>query len=80
MIDDLIKAFRDAGIQVPQDIAKDVEVRMRRQYGGERVYVASLPKQRRQVQLAKLEKMTQINMSVATGIPVRTIRRLRNGR
>ena len=80
MIDDLIKAFRDAGIQVPQDVAKDVEVRMRRQYGGERVYVASLPKQRRQVQLAKLEKMTQINMSVATGIPVRTIRRLRNGR
>lgn len=80
MIDDLIKAFRDAGIAVPQEVARDVEVQMRRQYGGERVYVASLPKQRRQVQLAKLEKMTQINMSVATGIPVRTIRRLRNGR
>ena len=80
MIDDLIKAFRDAGLDVPQNIAKDAELQIRRQYGGERVYVASLPKQRRQAQLAKLEKMTQINMSVATGIPVRTIRRLRNGR
>ena len=80
MIDDLIKAFRDAGLDVPQNVAKDVEVKIRQQYGGERVYVASLPKQRRQVQLAKLEKMTQINMAKATGLTVRGVRKILRGR
>lgn len=80
MIDDLIKLFRAEGIDVPAEVGREVEVKIRQQYGGERVYVASLPKQRRQVQLAKLEKMTLRKMSVATGIPVRTIKRLKNGR
>jgi len=80
MIDDLIRAFRDAGLDVPQNIAKDAEVQIRRQYGGERVYVASLPKQRRQVQLAKLEKMSQIGMAKATGLNVRHVRLLLKGK
>lgn len=80
MIHDLIRALRDSGIDVPLDTARQVEVKIRMQYGGERVYVASLPKQSRAVQLAKLEKRTQVQMALATGLSVRQIRRIRNGR
>lgn len=80
MINDLIKLFRAEGIDVPDTVGRAVEVKLRQQYGGERVYVASLPKQKRAAQLAKLEKMTLRKMSVVTGIPVRTIQRIKNGR
>ena len=80
MINDMIKMLRASGISVPDAAAQEVEVLIRAQYGGERIYVASLPKQQRAVQLAKLEKMTQINMAIRTGIPIRTIRRIRNGK
>ena len=80
MINDMIRAIRAAGISLPENIAADVEVQIRAQYGGERIYIASLPKQQRAVQLAKLENMTQQQMSISSGIPVRTIRRIRNGR
>lgn len=80
MILDLIRALRESGIDVPIDTARQVEVKIRMQYGGERVYVAGLPKQSRAVQLAKLEKRTQIEMALATGLSVRQVRRIRNGK
>ena len=80
MIHDMIRALREAGIDVPDEAARSVEVRIRMQYGGERIYVASLPKQARAVQLAKLERRTQVQMAAATGLSVRQIRRIRNGR
>jgi hypothetical protein len=80
MIDDLIRLMREAGIAVPISVAETIEVRLRQTYGGERIYVASLPKQRRAVHLAKLTKMKLIDMSLATGIPVRSIKRIKNGR
>ena len=80
MIHDMIRALREAGIDVPDEAARSVEVKIRMQYGGERIYVASLPKQARAVQLAKLERRTQVQMAAATGLSVRQIRRIRNGR
>ena len=80
MIHDLIRALRESGIEVPTDAARQVEVKLRMQYGGERVYISSLPKQARAVQLAKLEKCTQLQMANITGLSVRQIRRIRNGK
>ena len=80
MIDDLIQLMRDAGIAVPDGVAQTIEVRLRQTYGGERVYVASLPKQRRAVQLAKLAKHTQVEMALATGLTVRGVRKILRGR
>jgi hypothetical protein len=37
MIHDLIRALRESGIEVPTDAARQVEVKLRMQYGGERV-------------------------------------------
>ena len=80
MIHDMIRALRDAGVDVPDTAAADVKFKLQSLYGGERVYVPSLPKARRAVQLARLEKRTQVEMALATGLSVRQIRRIRNGR
>lgn len=80
MIHDMIRALRDAGVDVPDGVATNVKVKLQSLYGGERVYVPSLPKARRAVQLAKLEKRTQVEMALATGLSVRQVRRIKNGR
>lgn len=80
MITDLIKLMKEAGIAVPQDVAQTVEVKLREVYGGQRIYVTSLPKQKRAVQLAKLNKLTQIEMARATGLTVRGVRKILRGK
>ncbi len=80
MIHDMIRALRDAGIEVPDTAATDVKLKLQSLYGGERVYVPSLPKARRAVQIARLEKRTQVEMALATGLSVRQVRRIRNGK
>ncbi len=56
------------------------EVAVRSEYGGERVYIASHPKRQRAVQVARMELRTTREIAAATGIPARTVRRLRTGR
>lgn len=68
MIHDMIRALRDAGVDVPDTAATDVKLKLQSLYGGERVYVPSLPKARRAVQLAKLEKRTTGQIAAACGI------------
>ena len=80
MIDDMIRALRAAGIEVPDSAARTVEIHLRNQYGGERIYIASLPKQRRAVQLARLAQRTQVEMALATGLTVRQVRRIQRGK
>lgn len=80
MIHDMIRAMREAGVEVPDGVATNVKVKLQSLYGGERVYVPSLPKASRAVQLAKLEKRTQVEMALATGLSVRQVRRIRNGK
>jgi len=65
----------------PLDVAgTEVEIAVRATFAGERPYIAAYPKQRRAVQIAKLNLKTTRELSVATGIPVRTVSRLRSGR
>lgn len=86
MIRDLLAALRKAGVEVGEELAKSVEVELRRQYGGERVYIQSLPKMRKaaqithaQVHLGTAARSIQ-RLSKATGIPARTVKRIINGR
>ena len=62
------------------DAAADAEVAVRRTFAGERPYIAGYPKQQRAVQLDRLNLQTTRELAVASGIPVRTVRRLRSGR
>ena len=63
-----------------QEARRAAEVSVRAEFGGERIYVPSLPKQARAVQLARLNLQTTRAMSVASGLPLRTVQRLRSGR
>ena len=80
MFDELIGMLRAAGIDVPQAAAQQVEAKMYHTYGGERVYIPHRAAQQHAVQLAKLGKMETRKLAVATGLSVRTIRRIRNGK
>lgn len=42
MIDDLIKAFREAGMTIPENIERQVQDRLRATFGGTEVYVPKL--------------------------------------
>lgn len=83
---ELIKAMLTAlqqglreGLPEPE-AARRAEVRIRQQFGGERVYVQRLPKQVRQVQVAELSTCTQIVTAERTGLSVRQVRRIKNGK
>ena len=80
MINDLIQAFRAAGIDVPEGTATQVEVTIRQQYRGESIYIAGPSRQVRARQIATLGKMETRKLAAATGLSVRTIRRIRNGK
>jgi hypothetical protein len=82
MIRDMLESLEKALAQgMTRDEARQAaEVAVRQKYAGERVYVAALPKQARAVQLARLEKRTQVQMALSTGLSVRQIRRIRNGK
>lgn len=57
-----------------------VEIAVRQNFAGERPYIAAWPKQRRAVQIARLNLQTSRELSVASGLPLRTVQRLRSGR
>ena len=83
---EILKFIRDnlerelkAGQTVP-DALQAVELNVRHTFAGERPYIAAFPKQRRAVQVAKLERHTQRQIAVTTGLSVRHIRRLRTGK
>lgn len=77
MIDDLINLIRAAGIAVPDTVAQNVETRLRQTYGGERVYVAHLPKQNRIQQIAKLNGLDNRQIANRTGLSIRRIQQLK---
>ena len=83
MINELVKRIA-AGLSngdTPQQAALDAELQVRAEYGGERIYIPSLPKQRRSVQLKSLTQCrTQIQKASALGITVRGVRKILRGR
>lgn len=60
-----------------EDARQATEVATRSMFAGERVYIAGLPKQRRAVQLAKLEKQTTQEIVAVTGLSRQHVWRLR---
>lgn len=80
MIDDLIRLFREAGIEVPEQTGVEVEIKLRESYRGERVYIAGPKRPLRARQLAKLNMMKSRDLAVKSGLPLRTVQRIRNGK
>lgn len=76
--DDLERQLK-AG-QTINDAVQNVELHVRETFAGERPYIAGHPKQRRAVQIAKLERHTQRQIAIDTGLSIRHIRRLRTGK
>lgn len=82
---DIITSIEKAlGTSLDTDRRHHVMHQLAADLGGERHYFASLPKLRGQQRVRMLgtatDTMTQRDMSRATGIPVRTISRLKSGR
>ena len=82
---DIITSIEKAlGTSLDTDRRHHVMHQLASDLGGERHYFASLPKLRGQQRVRMLgtatDTVTQRDMSRATGIPVRTISRIKNGR
>lgn len=50
------------------------------EHAGERIYIAGLPKAQRARQIAKLQRQSSREIAVASGLPLRTVQRLRSGK
>jgi predicted transcriptional regulator YdeE len=67
------------GMQL-KDATLQVQIETETQFRGERVYIAGPSRQIRARQIAKLGQMKLRDMAVTTGVPVRTLARIRNGK
>lgn len=83
MINDLMQFIRDeAGIELAPEVSRRVLARASQAYGGERVYVAKLPKLDRQerIQAAKAAKREVREVAKVAGISERHARRILHGK
>ena len=78
MCDELARCLAQG--MTTEEARLSAESLIRRTYAGERIYVAGQPKRQRAIQLAKLELRTTREMAVASGMNVRTVRRIVTGR
>lgn len=81
MVRDMAAAFfRVTGVAPTPEQQQAVEMEVRQQFAGERVYVAGQPKRQRAVQLARLNLTRTRDMAEATGISERRVRQLMRGK
>ena len=84
MIHEIVAMLRRHGVELPDPVVREVSFEFHHLHGGELPYIPKFPKLTGQMRLYTLgtatDTMTQRDMSRATGIPVRTISRLKNGR
>lgn len=80
MIREMMQAMRQAGVEVPDQVAQVVESQIRQQFAGERIYIAGQPKRARAVQLAQLKLGKTRELAQAAGISERWARRLLTGK
>lgn len=84
MIHEIVAMLRRHGADLPDPLVRQVSAEFHHLHGGERAYIPKLPKLTGQMRISALgtatTTMTQRDISAATGIPVRTIRRLKTGR
>lgn len=64
----------------PDQAAQTAMLEVSAEFGGERVYIASLPKAQRAQQIAKLQRQSAREVAAATGMSVRTVHWLRSGK
>jgi hypothetical protein len=78
MLRELQQGLREG---LPDDeAARKAELRIRETYGGDTVYVARQPKRIRQVRVEELSTCTQVVTAERTGLSVRQVRRIKNGK
>jgi formylmethanofuran dehydrogenase subunit D len=78
MIKDLIKAMRDAGVDIPDTVAPVVEARMRAQYGGCEIYVPKSPKGNKLVRIQAFGTSVPATfVARELGVTVRRVRQIR---
>lgn len=78
MIKDLIKAMRDAGVDIPDTVAPVVEARMRAQYGGCEIYVPKFPKGNNIVRIKSYGTSVPTTfIARQLGISIRQVQRIR---
>jgi hypothetical protein len=84
MIHEIVAMLRRSGVDLPDQVVREVSAEFHHLHGGERTYIPKLPKLAGQMRLQALgtatATMTQVQISQATGLQVRQIRRLTNGR
>ncbi len=78
MCDELARALAQG--MTTEEARLNTEAFIRRTYGGEEIYVAKQPKRQRAIQLAQLQLRTTRELAVASGMNVRTVKRIINGR
>lgn len=81
MVRDMAAAFfRVTGVAPTPEQQQAVEMEVRQQFAGERVYVAGQPKRWRAVQLAQLNMTRTRDLAEATGLSPRRVRQIMKGK
>lgn len=80
MFDDMFRIFREVGVEISKDKATAFQDRFVAEFRHETIYVTDRRPQERARQLAKLGQIETRKIAAATGLSVRTIRRIRNGK
>lgn len=84
MIDFILQQLRAHGVEIPEQARLDVKASVCETYGGERVYVPKLPKMQASMLVTRAvraaENVKQAQVAIATGLSVRTVRRVQRGR
>ena len=81
MIREIVNVFfRVTGVAPTAEHVQTVETEIRQQFAGDRIYIAGQPKRQRARQLAKLAQRTTRELSLASGLSERHVRRLMRGK
>lgn len=66
--------------QPPAEAERTAFLAVSAEHAGERVYIAGLPKAQRARQIAKLQQRATREVAAASGLPLRTVQRIMNGK
>jgi hypothetical protein len=66
--------------QPPAEAERTAFLTISAEHAGERLYIAGLPKAQRARQIAKLQQRATRDVAAASGLPLRTVQRLINGK
>lgn len=76
----MVKSLREMGIDVTDSMIEAAEKKIRQEWAGETYYIKGPTREMRAAELAELGPMKLRDLAAATGLSVRTIKRIRNGK